>query len=387
MKKIPVIYASAFFMAITINSVALGIVFFAKELFQASPSQVGGLNACYNLAYLLSCISCQALVGRWMPQKSLVVAVSGLLAGMLITYFAPGLVWAYTGQIVCGIGTSFFWPPLMGWLSEGYEGPELARITGFYNLCWSSGTIISPLLSGFLSDMNATYPLVFSIAAYAATLAVFTYNFIKANKERKTEAAESSSKTFGHEAFMRYPSWVGVACAWFTVGFLLSVFPLAMEEQMNLSRSHIGFILMFRALSATVSMTVLGMVVFWQFRPLQLVCGHAMLAASILALGFVKEPIWAIILVTLTGLGAGQAYTNSIFHGVAGSKRRTLRMAIHEILLSVGSVVGSYTGGIIYQHWGLAYACSTAAAVMMAAVLFDIVCWKACNNEIEFLDT
>ena len=44
------------------------------------------------------------------------------------------------------------------------------------------------------------------------------------------------------------------------------------------------------------------------------------------------------------------AYSFSIFHGASGSINRSHRMLIHEVLLTIGTVLGSVVGGTIYQY-------------------------------------
>ena len=52
------------------------------------------------------------------------------------------------------------------------------------------------------------------------------------------------------------------------------------------------------------------------------------------------------------GLLFAFAYSMSIFHGASGSLHLSQRMMIHEVLLTLGSVIGSIFGGGIYQRYG-----------------------------------
>ena len=59
----------------------------------------------------------------------------------------------------------------------------------------------------------------------------------------------------------------------------------------------------------------------------------------------------------------GLVYNESVFHGISGSRSRAGRMAIHESTLNTGSVIGSITGGVIYQ------ASSIKASFLGSAIL------------------
>lgn len=372
-KKIFLIYTAAFVMAIALNGLLLGMVFHASEVFKASPSQVGYLTSCYCFNYLMACVLARPLVARLTPLRNLLVATGSISLGMALASCAPNIAVAFAAMSLAGIGTAFFWPPLMGWLSEGLEGKSLSRITGFYNFSWSTGTIVAPVIIGYLSAKSSRYSLIFTTVC-SVMMFVFFLIFGRASGGDARGNASASASGGGHESFLRYPSWLGLLCAWFSVGLVGSIYPLAAEEVLKYTRPEIGNVLMFRALAVTLAMTALGMLTFWQFKAVQLLLGHLLLAISIFLLGYAQSRVTVTMLVVITGLMAGHAYTNSIFHGVAGSRDRTLRMTIHEMLLSIGQVCGSAVGGIVYQHYGIKWACALSAIIMLMPVAFDALC-------------
>ena len=174
--KATIIYSTAFTMALTINAVNLALVFYSKEKFQATPAQVGIMNACYNISYLVACLGLRRVVSRLATRWSMVLATGSFLLGVLFMYGGKTIGPAYFGQCVSGAGTAFFWPPLMGWLSAGLEGQALSRATGIYNLSWSVGCIISPMLTGYLSSRDASYPLLMGIMSYLSAFVFFVWH-------------------------------------------------------------------------------------------------------------------------------------------------------------------------------------------------------------------
>ncbi len=383
--KSTIIYITAFTMALTINAVNLALVFYSKEKFQATPAQVGIMNACYNISYLLACLGLRRVVSRLAIRWSMVLATGSFLVGVLFMYGGKTIVPAYFGQCISGAGTAFFWPPLMGWLSAGLEGQALGRATGFYNLSWSVGCIISPMLTGYLSSRDASYPLVMGITSYLLAFVFFVWHrnhpmLVQADRGGGRRQ-ESSSGAGGAGAVLRYPAWVGVACTWVGVGFILFIYPLAAEDILKLDREQIGMLLLLRALAMTLAMSLLGFCRFWHFKPPQLLAGHVIMGVAMIGLGVARSMGAIGFLLVVSGLMSGHAYTNSLFHGVSGSYDRTFRMAVHEILLSTGAVSGAVLGGLVYQHFGLLPACLLAAGVMVPAVLADLNWWKAARRE------
>ncbi|HQL87255.1 MAG: Major Facilitator Superfamily protein [Lentisphaerae bacterium ADurb.Bin082] len=385
--KATIIYTTAFVMALTINAVNLALVFYSKEKFQATPTQTGILTACYNISYVVACIALRRVISRLAIRWSMILATGSFLVGILFMYCAKTIGLAYFGQCICGVGTAFFWPPLMGWLSVGLEGQALSRATGIYNFSWSMGCIISPMLTGYLSSRNASYPLVMGIISY---LLAFVFFVAHRNAPMLVQAgsgggdsqdSSSGAGSTGAGVVMRYPAWVGIACTWVGVGFILFIYPRVAEDVLKLNREQIGVLLLLRALAMSLAMSVLGFCRFWHFKPQQLLAGHLITIVALIGLGVARNVGVIGFLLVVSGLMSGHSYTNSIFHGVSGSSDRTFRMTLHEILLAAGGVVGAVLGGLAYQHFGLLTACLLAAGVMLVAVLADLNWWKAAKQE------
>ena len=357
-----------------LNGMLLAIVFYAKSRFSATPTQTGQIVFCYDVAYVVGCLLAQGLLSRYTPQKCLVIAMLWFFGGALLSYFGQGLAYLYVGQLFFGVGTSFFWPPLMGWLSEGYEDKELARMTGYYNLTWSTACFITPLMTGALCDLNETYPLLLLLVIYTIQLPIFIAIHL-ANRKKSIKGSDASEPVKGSQTMLRYPSWYGVACAWCAIGFLIGVYPNAAKELLNISSARVGFFYTLRSAGQAIALIALGFFTFWQFRRWQLAIGHLATAIVVFMLGFAKGAPMVLPCLILLGPLFAHAYTNSMVHGVAGSKNRTRRMLIHEVLLSSGSLLGALLGGYLYQHFGLLAACSFCAALMFSSFICDLLPW------------
>jgi MFS family permease len=381
--KTAIIFPASFWMAMVINAVNLALVFYARERFQATPTQIGLLYGSYNLNYVLGCLLFKRILERVDPRICVLIATCGELGGLLGIYFSSNLVPAYFCQALCGLSTALFWPPLMGWLTEGYEGSRLGRITGLYNLCWSSGAIIGPLLAGFLGGGDSARPLRYCIAAYLLLLtflAIGSRQYGASNKAKKppqapTAATAAKELSLGRATSMRYPCWFGAACAWATTGMLLNIYPIFAKEELTLLERSIGSMLFMRALAMTVAMSMMGFIKRWHFNFAQLIGGHLLLGLAVLGLGFSRNFILSTGLLAVCGMLAGHAYSNSMFHGVSGCAQRTFRMAIHEVVLSIGAVFGGVLSGQIYQRMGSRTLFICTAMFMLPAVLADLL-WK-----------
>ena len=379
--KLAIVCPSALVMGVTTNCLNFALVFYAHDKFGADTFQASLFGSLYSLSYLLCCSFGGKLLQKIPPLRSILLAISFVFIGLWLMLKAPTLTIAYIVQTGIGISISLFWPQLMGWLSSGQEGKQLARATSFFNFSWSTGTIVAPFLAGFLSDLNGVYPLYACLAFTAINgLYVALAGYRLQHDETATAAATTASSTTAqqqlgdHSPTIRFPAWYGLVCAWFAIGFLYNSYPLMAEQSLGFSRQHIGNLILLRALFATIMMTAMGFCSFWQFRYWQLIAGHLLLAVNMLLFGFASGSVSITMLISMSGILCAHAYTNSMFHGISGSTNRTLRMAIHEAALSIGAVIGGAATGWLFERTRSIRGCGLfVAAIVASAVVCDIL--------------
>ena len=379
--KLAIVCPSALVMGVTTNCLNFALVFYAHDKFGADTFQASLFGSLYSLSYLLCCSFGGKLLQKIPPLRSILLAISFVFIGLWLMLKAPTLTIAYIVQTGIGISISLFWPQLMGWLSSGQEGKQLARATSFFNFSWSTGTIVAPFLAGFLSDLNGVYPLYACLAFTAVNgIYVASAGYRLQHDETATAAATTTSSTAAqlqlgdHSPTIRFPAWYGLVCAWFAIGFLYHSSPLMAEQSLGFSRQHIGHLILPRALFATIMMTAMGFCSFWQFRYWQLIAGHLLLAVNMLLFGFASNSVSITMLISMSGILCAHAYTNSMFHGISGSTNRTLRMAIHEAALSIGAVIGGAATGWLFERTRSIRGCGLfVAAIVASAVVCDIL--------------
>ena len=167
--KTTVILPATFLVATGTGVVNLGIIFYIKHTFAVMPSQVGYFTALWSLSYIVGCLFIRPLFDRVLPRYLLIGSsfTMGLLVVLILfvkNFFHASIIYGLFGLTI-----SFFWPPLMGWLSQDVEGRELARLLSRYNFCWSIGLIISYPLSGALSDLAVSFPMYFGGTLFIVT--------------------------------------------------------------------------------------------------------------------------------------------------------------------------------------------------------------------------
>jgi MFS family permease len=355
--KTTVIFPSAFLVAVGSGLIGLGIIFYLRDIFNASASEIGLLLALWSLCYILGCIFLRPLFDHILPRYTIIIATFCMSAFILLIHFVNSIVWVYVLYGFYGFLSSLFWPPLMAWLSQKIEGVKLGKTISKFNFSWSMGLIISPFLAGWLSERAAELPLysgslLFLLTSFIIIGATLVLPGIR--KDREIELpVRIQKREKGKDTPVRHPAWVGLYTSYVVMGVILVVFPVSARDDLSMSKTMIGLLLLSRALFMTIGFVILGRTAFWHFKSSPMLLGQVCLAISLILMVYVHSPLLLGLILGAVGLSMALSYSSSIFHGVSGSTNRVKRMAIHETLLSAGFLSGSSIGGILYQRYSM----------------------------------
>jgi DHA1 family multidrug resistance protein-like MFS transporter/DHA1 family quinolone resistance protein-like MFS transporter len=295
---------------------------------------------------------------------------------VVLVLFTESFIYAYVYFGLYGMAMSFFWPPIMGWLSQDIEGPQLGKSMSYFSLSWNAGLIIGPFLAGILSAISPALPLwvgglLCLLAALLITIASITLPKIRADRSLDTDQNGETPKIDTSTA-LRFPGWVGMFSTFVAIGVIINIFPVFARDELLLRKEIIGIMMQSRTFIGTFVFVILGHTTFWHFRISQMVIGQICLACVVFFMMFISSPLVLVLFISVAGALRAMTYSNSFFHGVSGSINRTGRMAIHEALLAAGLICGSSLGGLIYQHYSMAVVYSFCAAVVMLGVIIQI---------------
>ena len=371
-----IIFPAAFLASTGIGMLVLGIIFFARDVCRASPAQIGCLSATWSLCYVFGCVFLRGVSGRLPPRKSIMGAMWCMSLSTTALSLSHSLPVAFVCYGAFGLCAAFFWPPMMGWLSMGMEGRDLGRAMGIFNICWSLGAILGPTLAGYLSEIDPSRPLTISAAVFCVnaiwiTIGSLTLNAVRGEAHHARTAAAFRVGRDG--TLLRYPSWAGLFAAYLILGVVNNVFPLSAPDEFGIGKAAVGNLFLVRSVATTAMLAMMGHSVWWHFRGWQLAAGHALFALLMIWMARASSVSIAGMLLFAIGILLAHSYSNSLFHGVAGSRTRAPRMAVHEGLLSAGLVVGSACGGAVFEHWGVRAVYQGCAGVLAIVALAETI--------------
>lgn len=361
----------AFVQATSYGGIGLAMVFYLKDHFGVTASIVGLSTALQWGGYLAGTILLQPLTRTLLPRYSLII--SGVAAaGLTFLVAQSGVLWlamfAYAGV---GFSNALFWPPIMGWVSAGAEGAQLNRRISGFNMSWSLGVIVGPSLAGLLTERGPRLPIYAGAAGFAivaVSVLVVSIFMESIRNDPHRDPPRSQDRSVDESTSLRFPSWVGMFGAYTVLGALIVVFPIFAREQLLMRESLIGTVLLTRGVASAVGFMVLGRTVAWHFKKVPIVFPIVVLIGAMLTLWASSALVTFAVILPVAGLAISGSYSASVFHGVAGSAERARRMGVHEAILTIGIVAGSFGGGALYQTFGV-NTVYLACAILLAVVL------------------
>ena len=373
-KRAIILLPAAFIANTGIGILNFSLVFYMRDIFNLSSAGIGWFSSLWAFSYFVGCLALHGLSRKIGAHFSITIAAFGMTITVVVMMLSHSAVIMFILYSFFGFITAMFWPPLMGWLSEGLEGHGLNRMIGFFNLAWSTGLVLSPYLGGILLELNFLYPFASVIFLYSLlVISLFLFPIIipSIRKVNPTDNIRFNDSDFS--APLRYAAWLGNFTGYMIFGIIMFVFPLYARKILGFSESSIGLLLLFRAIFSTFVFIIIGKVSFWHFKKSYILIFQALLVLFAFSFSYTRSWFGFAAVLSLFGILFAGGYSSSIFHGVSGSINRERRMVIHESVLTLGVIAGAIGGGEIYQYFGIIVAFNSAAATALLVLIIQMV--------------
>lgn len=348
---------ASFLMSVAGGIYLVALPFMIKRLGGTAGDVGVGLGLNFG-TYLIACLAAARLMDAFNAKRLVqwgAVGISMAFVGAACTVLwgrpGSGAIWTLNlCSMLAGLFTAIFWPPMMGWISTGVEGRDLSHRLGSYNMSWSSGSWVSPYLGGVLVGVSSGLSMV--AAAAAGVICFASVRFARNPRRDKPTVISQSNETQAIQFHpdlprFRWMARIALVTSFVCIGLVRSQLGLLFKFQLGYSEAMYGIAVTILCAANFVVFTAAGRAhrwhyVGWLFWGAQLVTAGAMLLVVYFATLWVLFAVAAIV-----GISEGFIYLSHLFYGVSGGKRRSGLMALHELLLSSGVVIGSVAGGYI----------------------------------------
>ena len=328
---------------------------------------IGLASSIYPALYFLGCIFMPKLLPSLNGKARILAANIGMALTGLVLTFIKNEALIMTDLVFYGLFQSLLWTNMETWITGGKEGGELTSRLTLFNFSWSFSVGLATSFSGFVSEYSTRLSIwsgcvFFLISALLVALSGRSYD----SKKEKEEIVSED-----HSSPLRFPSWAGVLLVYTGYSLVLTVFPQYAMDTLGYSESVTGNILLFRGISVTIAFLIMQKARVWQKGVGPILGSQAFFAILTFLMLFLRSVAAFAILFALYGFVFALSYDLSIFHGAEGAKDRHKRMVIHEVLLTLGTIIGSLVGGFVYQYFSFKTLVLTISILSVVIVVIE----------------
>lgn len=371
LNQLVILYTVALLMDMSVASVMFAISRRAAEL-GASAGALGLLGAAWLAPYLAVSLVSGRLSDRFGRRN---IALLGPLITATVT-----LVCARTTNVpvllglttVFGLGLGCFWPPIMGWLSDGVRGPQLhARLTCF-GIAWNIGLFLGFALTGWV--FRHWPPLAFGIPA-TVLLVIFGLLWLPARPINNVTGTSDAPPPKGRG--FRKTAWLANFTVQLATGGVAAIFPQLATHLGIHADAHGGLLALGRA-AALAMIIALQLLTFWRTRLWPLWAAQAVTVAGILVVGAASGWWWFVGAFVVMGAVTGYSYQASIFFTLDEMTEKGKGSGFHEAFLAAGMLTGPLLAGWAGNEFGLRapyWVCAAALGIGIAAQV-AVVLWR-----------
>jgi len=369
----------------------IGMPFFIFGL-GYGPGASGGIGAAQAISYAVACLLSARFVGR--VKNGLAWAVLGGLLyavlGMLIPFFSSMAVCA-TLAVVASIGLAFVWPALHSWVGAEPDLAKRGRSMSRFNIAWSAGFAVSPLLAGPVCDLNYHYPFILSgITAVLAVVLIMSLPHEKKFFDVVTQAMldERAQQDRASEAHL-LAAWCANLISNILISATRMVFPKRIDELVSAGQLRLlwesqpaaflmsGSATKYSWLAFTLSFVMMavflwmGRTRWWHHRFAVVVIVQALAALAFWTIAHTHSLVLMLTCFMLIGINGGAAFFSAIYYSMANPALKHRRAAINEGAVGIGGFIGSMSFGMLAQLYGTSWPFIYAPIIIACGILAE----------------
>lgn len=341
----------AFFMSLFIALGGLCIPLLATQL-DASNLELGIIGSVGAAMYALTTVSAGALSDK-IGRKRVIIAgalIGGVSLATMPLSRAPVHLILLNG--IFGAGMACFWPVLEAWLTEEGDAEQIRRGLGGFNVSWSIGGALGPLIGGFLYAGSST--LAFLVAASGTAFVAYLAFLhrepailpVSDGTEDLVNVARNGPIRVNRS--LLYAAWMANFTGWFAISEIRVLFP-KFAVTLGMEPGTIGILIFILSIALTVAFFLLGISGWWHTRTSPLFCAQAIIILLLIAMTRFDSALS--LSVVLFGLGTcfGVTYSYSLYFSLVGSLNKGAAGGRHEMVLGTGALLGPLMGGAVAE--------------------------------------
>jgi len=323
---------------------------FAKNVIGATYSELGFIGLANFVPYMFIPLFVGILLDRINNAYILAIGAAINSASIYLLSIAQSVPEILGFRVITGVAHAFFWPPCESIISNESTEKNRVKNISWFTMFFVMGFMIGPLLgTAFLENVDATYRILFQIAAFILAAGIITAllaskKHIKKHHERFSFSAIKDMKKFPEVIALL------IFCT-SSFGIILTIFPAFLNDK-GMNATDILYLYFAFGISRVVSLALAGK--FAKKTSQTLIA--ATLAVSIgLGISVIADSIIMFgIAIVLMGFGFSIFFPLTLEIILSKTRKGISGKIIgaYETIFGLGWVVGPTIGGPMTQAFG-----------------------------------
>ena len=349
-RKLALVYITGLLIGISYGLHGPLLPLFAKNVIGASYAELGIIGFANFIPYMFFPLFVGIFLNRFNNGHLLSIGVVINSASVYLLSIAQSVPEIMSFRVITGVAHAFFWPPCEAIISNVSKGKtrvrNIATFTGFF----TTGFMIGPLFGSILlENFDATYRIIFEIAAYVLAAALVSSLVLSKNRTiiKHEKFSFSSLKEI---AKFPYVIMLLIYCT-ASFGIILSIYPAFLNDRaMTIVDVEILFFVF--GISRILTLAVAGKLA--KHTSLTLIIAIFSISIGLGISFFVETIIEFAIALILLGFGFSIFFPLTL-EIILSKTRRAISgtmIGAYETTFGIGWASGPITAGLISQFFG-----------------------------------
>ncbi|HOZ47811.1 MAG TPA: MFS transporter [Candidatus Hydrogenedentes bacterium] len=390
------LYATAFLLDCALIAGFSVVPFFVMRQLGGGARMVGVVTAMQSVCYAIISLASSSFVAR--AKNGLTWARMGIMGYAIMFCLAPLSRNAYVYGAVSTFGSGcmgFVWPALWSWIGGERDPLVRAKRIAHYNIAWSLGLSLGPLISGPLYSIDYHLPFAFMFAlAFLAWILVMTLPHETAHYGLPDVAGGRADPVDARGEAHLYYAWFANMIGWILVAACRSVFAKRVDQLFEAGRlvtfserfltdwsfphAAVAFawLVFMTNFSRMILFFLLGQTHRWQYRFSLVILFQAIAACAMFALGYTESLALMMACCFLIGLNNGMGFSAAVCYSLSNAQRKHQRSAINESMVGAGGFAGSMGFGVLAGWFGVAMPFRWSFVLVVVAMAAEIALFR-----------
>ena len=349
-RKLALVYITGLLIGISYGLHGPLLPLFAKNVIGASYAELGLIGFANFIPYMFFPLFVGIFLNRFNNGHLLSIGVIMNSASVYLLSIAQSVPEIMGFRIITGVAHAFFWPPCEAIISNVSKGKtrvrNIATFTGFF----TTGFMIGPLFGSILlENFDATYRIIFEIAAYVLVASLVSSLVLSKNRP-KTKHEKFSFSSLKEIAKFPHVIMLLIYCT-ASFGIILSIYPAFLNDRaMTIVDVEILFFVF--GISRILTLAVAGKLA--KHTSLTLIIAVFSISIGLGISFFVETIIEFAIALILLGFGFSIFFPLTL-EIILSKTRRAISgtmIGAYETTFGIGWASGPITAGLISQFFG-----------------------------------